>query len=249
MRTAFTLIELLVVVAIVALLAGLLLPAMAAVRDTARTLGCTANLRQSMLALTSYAVDWRGILPAADGSAGYPTRLAPWSAGINWHTTLLLTGHLPDDRLVCFAGGNGGVPGLSQSAYYRWPNVTQCPAFRQEGPSKVSFAVRWFTTPLRPGEFVRDYHGGGQAVLRNLRPEMPFLADSAVIGSPAVGGSSYWWNADASLSGFDSSCRGLRLGHRGQAGGVAFPDGRAGSFGRAQLVAMGVMGDALAIPR
>jgi prepilin-type N-terminal cleavage/methylation domain-containing protein/prepilin-type processing-associated H-X9-DG protein len=62
-RTAFTLIELLVVITIIAMLAGMLLPAVGTVRQAAHSTGCAANQRQVQLAITAYAVDQRGGLP------------------------------------------------------------------------------------------------------------------------------------------------------------------------------------------
>ncbi len=46
MKSRFTLLELLVVVAIVAILASLLLPALSAGRDKGRQVACVGNLRQ-----------------------------------------------------------------------------------------------------------------------------------------------------------------------------------------------------------
>jgi prepilin-type N-terminal cleavage/methylation domain-containing protein/prepilin-type processing-associated H-X9-DG protein len=60
---AFGLVELMVVIAIVAILAGLLLPALGRARESANRTKCLSNLRQLALAFTAYLNDNKGRYP------------------------------------------------------------------------------------------------------------------------------------------------------------------------------------------
>ena len=83
-RRAFTLIELLVVISIIALLVGILLPALGAARHTAQAIKCLSNIRQVETAHWAYIIDNDGWLI----NAGLPHGTIAPNGEIAWVNTL-----------------------------------------------------------------------------------------------------------------------------------------------------------------
>lgn len=84
--TSFTLIELLVVVAIIAILAAMLLPALQQAREKARQIVCMSNLKQLGVVMMIYAADYNGYGPF-------------YSGNIRWGWPLINNGYIPAPKV------------------------------------------------------------------------------------------------------------------------------------------------------
>jgi prepilin-type N-terminal cleavage/methylation domain-containing protein/prepilin-type processing-associated H-X9-DG protein len=71
-KTGFTLVELLVVIAIIALLVAILVPVLQAAREDAKTVVCSSNIKQLLIALTSYETQ-NGTFPYSTWNSTPPT--------------------------------------------------------------------------------------------------------------------------------------------------------------------------------
>jgi len=104
-KKGFTLVELLVVIAIIALLMGILMPALARVRQIAFRMTCGTNLSGLGKAMLIYANDYEDELPRAGG------RGTVWGAPVVWDAV---------DRFRAYNLGNDGSGGKAtiSSSFY-----------------------------------------------------------------------------------------------------------------------------------
>jgi prepilin-type N-terminal cleavage/methylation domain-containing protein len=146
----FTLIELLVVIAIIAILIGLLLPAVQKVREAAARAQCQNNLKQMSLAVANCCDTNQGKIPPGIGL--YPSNVGNGTANNGeGGVFFFLLPYVEQGNMynLCFNANDKGTPGTGgrnggQPTYVGWnaqdlnsnPKIYRC-------PSDASFGMGW----------------------------------------------------------------------------------------------------------
>jgi prepilin-type N-terminal cleavage/methylation domain-containing protein len=237
-RKGFTLVELLVVIAIIALLMGILMPALARVRQLAFRMVCGSNLSGIGKAMLIYANDYEDELPRAGG------RNSDWGQlGTNWSAT---------DRFSAFGtapGSNDGGKASISSCFYllvKYAEVTP-KSFLCKGDTGTSeFTLAEETLPSTDFELIDawdfgetpwdncsySYHipFGQYALTTSSEPGLAVAADrNPWIASPAADVDPAQWDGfQPDISPYNGSSedalRGNAISHQGDGQNVLFLD-------------------------
>jgi len=158
-KKGFTLIELLVVIAIIAILAAILFPVFAQVREKARQISCTSNEKQMGLGLLQYVEDYDEKFPMSQYFSGgnpydWPEAIYPYvknGSGVNYAAGVTLH------------NGQGGIfacpsfPGNQAENY----GINQCIAAFGAGTSTPTASLAQIDAPSDKVAIVEKGAAGG----------------------------------------------------------------------------------------
>ena len=211
-RKGFTLIELLIVIAIIAILASMLLPALGTARESARTKACLSNVKTLILAYKMYVDDYNGwLLAARNKKVG--------TAGM-WEGKLVNSGYLgnsksykvftcPSEPLQTIYNSSKGF-GYTHYALNAWV----CGEWYDQVGSKPDIVARRETSIQSPGKAI--------ILLDSRRKDNNVLDDTIFIGYRHGGNGNFQIVLSSGA-------------YRGKMANAAYFDGHAAALKRVQM--------------
>ncbi|OGV38631.1 MAG: hypothetical protein A2020_03655 [Lentisphaerae bacterium GWF2_45_14] len=206
-RTSFTLIELLIVIAIIAILAGMLLPALKKARDSAKKIQCATNLKQVGTCWLSYIDDNQGFLPPAWWEGLWTWKLCPYIGNLEKPPSAKYPAAPQSTIFTC----------PSNTSYYTTGSTTQW-SFSVNYAMNVACGVKWTAGGGAMSQKAGNISNPSQAYI---------ITDGASIDDNGKGAKSVWvWTQKEAPdhSGFIHGS-----GHPAGATNIMFADGHVGS--------------------
>jgi len=213
-RKAFTLVELLVVISIIALLMGILMPALHRAREQGKRIVCMNNLKQLTFAWILYSDDWDDLIMNGDAGHNHGGEI-PW-VGKAWHDDYASGALLPESEQ------KAAIRQGSMWTYAKSFDLYRCPTgFHGE---MITYSVMDSMNAYpQPG----DTHGRGdvaslinrrRARIANAPYRIVFIDEGyvtpdsyAVHNNSTVAASGEWWD-DPTVRHADGTCFGMADG-------------------------------------